>query len=175
MTFENPKLLLLLWVIPTLLILWTWLQLKSKNKLSHIIPTSQWKNIIPGLSYKRRFWIIISYLVCISCLIIAASQPRYGYKVVEKSRKGLNILIALDTSKSMLAKDLIPNRFTIAKQEIMGLVHLLKGDQIGLILFAGKSFIQCPLTLDYSALSLFLRNSNVGSIPSPGSDLAQAI
>lgn len=175
MIFVHPYLLLLLIFVLLFFIIWTFLQYRSKKRLARIIPTSQWHSVIPGLSYKRRSASVVCFCLALCCIIFAMGQPKYGYKIVEQSRKGINILIALDTSISMQAKDIFPNRFHTAKKEIKGLINLLKEDHIGLLLFAGKSFIQCPLTSDYNAFSMFLDNSTIGSINSPGSDLAQSI
>eukprot|EP01047_Picozoa_sp_COSAG01_P000412 COSAG01_NODE_7_length_54400_cov_1218.054935_36_plen_339_part_00 len=175
MSFENPGFLNLLYFIPLLGLLWFYLQNKNATLLETLIPKSRWPQLIPGLSFTRRRNIYLLHLLTFTFIIIAAAGPQYGYKTIEKSRKGANLLIALDTSKSMLARDVLPSRFSLAKQEIKGLISQLQGDQIGLLLFAGESFVQCPLTLDYSALHLFLESSQVGSIPKTGSNLAKAI
>ncbi|MEK9657669.1 MAG: VWA domain-containing protein [bacterium] len=175
MTFAKPNLLWMLLIIPVITGIFILLQINARKKLIRIIPRRHWPTIIPGLCYKQRAWIYTLYLLSFIFLILACAQPQYGFKIIKTARKGINIFIALDTSTSMLAKDVLPNRFTLAKQEIIGLINNLKGDQIGLILFSGDSFIQCPLTLDYNSIMMFLENSQIGSIPKPGSNLAQAI
>ncbi len=102
-------------------------------------------------------------------------RPQFGVKFEKVSRKNQDILIALDTSKSMLAQDIKPSRFFHAKQEIRTLLERLKGDQVGLIGFAGEAYVECPLTLDYLSLAMSLSEIEVGSIPIPGTDIATAI
>ena len=102
-------------------------------------------------------------------------RPQYGvvFKTVE--RRGHDIYIAIDTSKSMLAQDTQPSRLEHAKREVLGLIDELKGDRIGLIAFAGDAFIQCPLTTDYAALKMYLDFLDAGVVPTPGTDIATAI
>ena len=175
MIFSKAHILYLLLFLPIFIFSWLLLDIKSKRKLESIIPKHHWPRLIPGLSFTRRRLKFFFFILAIIFIIISCAQPRFGYKKVEKIRRGNHIMIALDTSKSMLAKDITPNRFQRAKQEIKGLLQTVKGDQVGLLLFAGESFIQCPLTNDYAALSLFLDHSHVNSIPKPGSNLAKAI
>jgi len=149
---------------------------KRRNvRLKQFIHPRMWRRIIPSLSYTRRFWKRLLLLLSIICLILAALRPQYGVIFKQIERKGHNIYIALDVSKSMLAQDVQPFRLAHAKREILGLVEELKGDRIGLIIFAGESFIQCPLTFDYNALKMLLTYVDEYSVPTPGSDIATAI
>lgn len=107
--------------------------------------------------------------------VIGLSRPQMGAKLVENERKGAEIIIALDVSNSMLAQDYSPNRLERAKLAISRLVDKLRGDRIGLIIFAGKSFVQLPITSDYVSAKIFLNSINTGSIPDQGTDLAEAI
>jgi Ca-activated chloride channel family protein len=106
---------------------------------------------------------------------VALSGPRWGFHWEEIHREGIDILIALDTSRSMLTQDVKPNRIDRAKLAILDLVKELQGDRVGLIAFAGTAFVQCPLTLDYAAFSESLRAANVGIIPKGGTALAEAV
>ena len=95
-------------------------------------------------------------IFAITFLVLALSNPRWGYHWEDLEQKGVDIIIALDVSNSMLAQDIKPNRLERAKYKITDLLNMLEGDRIGLVAFAGTSYLQCPLTLDYSAARIFL-------------------
>ncbi len=107
-------------------------------------------------------------------LVVSLAGPRFGTKVRDVERKGVDLLIALDVSASMLAEDVAPNRLERAKNETKKLLDELSGDRVGLILFAGDAFIQCPLTTDYNAVRLFLDVAEPALIPTPGTDFEVA-
>lgn len=106
---------------------------------------------------------------------LALSRPQWGAKLEKVTRKGLDIIVAVDTSLSMAAEDFSPNRLEKAKHEIASLIDILKGDRIGILTFAGTSFMQCPLTMDYDAAKMYLDLINFNSIPVPGTAIAKAI
>ena len=107
--------------------------------------------------------------------ILSLARPQWGMRQETVQRQGVDVLVALDTSYSMNAEDVAPSRLEKAKSEIRGLIGRLKGDRIGLIAFAGTAIVQCPLTLDYGAASLFLDIADTETIPEPGTSLAAAI
>src|SRR5215467_13283311 len=111
----------------------------------------------------------------IACLAIALGRPLVGFRWEETRRKGLDLLFAVDTSKSMLAHDVKPDRLTRAKMAVEDLLAHLDGDRIGLIAFAGNAFLQCPLTLDYDAFRQSLDAVDARIIPRGGTDIASAI
>ncbi len=121
---------------------------------------------------KRRiyllFWIVALFLA-------ALARPQWGMIETPVVRKGRDIVVVLDTSKSMGAEDVSPNRMAKAKREIDQLMMRFKGDRIGLVGFAGDAHISCPLTIDYAAARLFLSDIGIGSIPLPGTNVARAI
>jgi len=102
-------------------------------------------------------------------------RPQWGFQWKEVKRKGLDILVAVDTSKSMLAEDVKPNRLERSKLALKDLVKKLRGDRIGLIAFSGRAFLQCPLTVDYSGFILSLNDISVGTIPRGGTSISHAI
>ena len=108
-------------------------------------------------------------------LLFSLARPQLGTKLTLMKREGVDIVIAMDVSLSMLAEDIKPNRLEKAKQEINGLISRMKGDRVGLVAFAGVSFIQCPLTLDYSAAKMFLDIIDINLIPQPGTAIGDAI
>lgn len=114
-------------------------------------------------------------IVGILFLIFTLIEPKWGYHWEEIEKKGIDIAIAVDTSRSMLADDVKPNRLEVAKREVEDLLHVLEGDRVGLVVFAGTAFTYCPLTSDYGAFRLFLDDINTNIIPQGGTALAEAI
>jgi Ca-activated chloride channel homolog len=121
---------------------------------------------------RRRTALRVAALVL---LVVALAGPKWGFHWQEVHREGIDLIVALDTSRSMLATDVKPNRLERAKFAIMDLLPLLQGDRIGLVAFAGTAFLECPLTLDYGAFESSLRAVNVGIIPRGGTAIARAI
>lgn len=129
------------------------------------------RNIAPGRRLlKKGLW-----LLAIFCCFLALARPQYGFTWVEVKRKGIDILFALDTSRSMLTEDIRPNRLERAKLAIIDFVGQLEGDRVGLLPFAGSAFLLCPLTIDYSAFETSLAAIDTAIIPRGGTDLAAAI
>jgi Ca-activated chloride channel family protein len=110
-----------------------------------------------------------------ACLLLALVGPQWGFHWEDVKRRGVDLIIALDVSKSMLAQDVKPNRLERAKLAIQELIPLLKGDRIGLVVFAGTGFLQCPLTVDYGAFGLILADVSTDAIPRGGTSISQAI
>ncbi len=107
--------------------------------------------------------------------ILALISPRWGYEWVEVETKGTNIIIALDVSRSMLATDIQPDRLTRAKFELSKLIDMLRGDRLGLIVFAGDAFLQAPLTNDYSMVKDWLSSIDTNSMSSQGTSIKSAL
>lgn len=128
-----------------------------------------------SISKRRRRWKAAFRVAGILMITIALIGPRFGTQIKEVQREGIDLVIALDVSASMMAEDIAPNRLERAKNEIKNLVEELKGDRIALVTFAGDAFIQCPLTTDYSALQLFLDVADPSLIPTPGTDFGTAL
>jgi Ca-activated chloride channel family protein len=175
MRFANPYFLPLL-IIPILLVLFFirafW---KSTRDLKNFAaPESLPKIINPALT-KLRYQKWIFRLCGLFFLILAMSGPEWGYQWQQSNSKGLEIIMALDTSKSMLAADIEPNRFERAKLALKDFIGRIPGNRIGLIAFAGDSFLQCPLTMDYGAFNLTLDSLNIQSIPRGGTAIHTAI
>ena len=108
-------------------------------------------------------------------LIGALIRPQIGTRLEEVKREGKDVIVAIDVSKSMLAEDISPSRLEKAKHEVSKLIEKLRGDRIGIIVFAGEAFVQCPLTLDYGAAKLILSAVNPDLIPIPGTNISQAL
>lgn len=123
---------------------------------------------------RQRLKVILLILGLLFCFF-ALMRPQWGYKWQEIKRKGLDIIIAVDTSKSMLANDIKPSRLERAKLAIGDFAQNLKGDRAGLIAFAGSAFLECPLTVDYGGFLLSLENIDVNTIPKGGTSISSAI
>ncbi|MEW5820794.1 MAG: VWA domain-containing protein [Cyanobacteriota bacterium] len=175
MKFENPYILFLLWTTPLLILFFIYTFKRRKALLEEFCNIDVCKKIIEGFSQTRRIIKCTLITIAIILLLFALAGPQWGYVWEEIRREGVDIYIALDVSDSMLAKDMSPNRLERAKREIKDFMNILKGDRIGLVIFSGSSFIQCPLTLDYSTIQMFIDNISPDSIPVKGTSIGGAI
>lgn len=114
-------------------------------------------------------------VIAVAALFAALARPQAGFRWEETRRRGIDIMLALDTSRSMLARDVAPDRLGRAKLSILDLLEKLEGDRVGLIPFAGEAYLMCPLTLDYDAFRQSLATADTEIVPAQGSDLANAI
>ncbi len=133
------------------------------------------EQLVQNVSNGRRQVKRVLLLMAVAALFVALARPQVGFEWKEVKRKGIDILMAVDTSKSMLATDVKPNRLERSKLGIMDFVSKLEGDRVGLIPFAGTAFLMCPLTLDYNAFRQSLEALDTQIIPRGGTDLASAI
>jgi len=113
--------------------------------------------------------------IALTCLIFALADPQTGSRIEKVKRKGIDLMICLDVSNSMMAQDIKPNRLERAKQAIVRLIDNLEGDRIGIIVFAGKAYTQLPITTDYAAAKMFTSTINTGIVPTQGTAIAEAI
>ncbi|MGD9186998.1 MAG: VWA domain-containing protein [Desulfobacteraceae bacterium] len=175
MNFTRPEMLFFVWVIPALALVY-WYGGRRREKILKAFALRQsLARIIPQGLDRRRRW--RAWLVLGACALLATALagPRYGFRWQEIERKGVDIVIALDCSRSMLASDIQPTRLDRAKREIYDLLTMLQGDRVGLVAFSGTAFLQCPLTIDYTAFYLFLDVLTPDYLPLGGSDLAAAV
>ncbi|OQX24951.1 MAG: hypothetical protein BWK80_18190 [Desulfobacteraceae bacterium IS3] len=175
MNFARIEMLFLIWAVPLLLLVFVYGMKRRKKILSHFVSSQGLKSIVPAASSARRKIKAGLMLSVLFFLALALSSPRYGYNWVEIERRGVDIILALDCSKSMLASDIKPSRLDRAKREVYDLLAMLKGDRVGLVAFAGTAFLQCPLTLDYEAFNLFLNVLSPDFLPIGGTDITEAI
>lgn len=175
MKFGAFNYIYLLWLLLALMVFYIYVFRKHSKLLSKWGDLSLVNRLITGVSSVKKKLKIVLLLGIILFIIFTLMQPQWGYHWQEMKRKGIDIVIALDTSKSMLADDAKPNRLEMAKREIKDLLNILPGDRAGLVTFAGTSFVQCPLTLDYGTFKLFLDYVNTNSIPQRGTNIGDAI
>jgi Ca-activated chloride channel family protein len=131
--------------------------------------------LMPMASFTKLRLKFILFSFSIAFIIIGLANPQIGSKMEEVKREGVDLMIAIDLSNSMLAEDLQPNRLMRAKQSISRLIDRLDGDRIGLVVFAGDAYVQLPITTDYSAAKLFLSTINTDIIPTQGTAIGKAI
>lgn len=127
------------------------------------------------VNWSGRRWKLFFWFVAVIFLIIALARPRWGSQVEYVEQQGVEIMVALDISQSMLAEDLKPNRLARAKLEISELMDRLEGNELGLVLFSGAAFVQFPLTSDFGTARMFLDSAHPGMISRPGTAIAEAI
>lgn len=175
MRFGNPEFFLFLLIVPIILLLFYLSAKRRKKVFSEFSSPELQKKLITNLSLVSRTLKNILMVAIVILLIIAAARPQWGKKLQILEEKGLDIVVAIDVSTSMLAEDLAPNRIQRAKNSFATFLDMLTGDRVGLIIFAGDAFVQCPITSDYSALKMFASIVDVGLVPEDGTDIAKAI
>ncbi len=180
MRFYEPIYLLGLLLIPALGIFYWWAIARKKKVLARFGDIPLIMRAASGISFSRQVSKAVMLLAAVLFLSLALAKPQLGTHMEMMKREGIDIMIAVDVSKSMEALDVRPgpiSRLTKAKQEIGSLIdpERLLGDRVGLVAFAGEAFIQCPLTLDYGAAKMFLDAIDPELIPVPGTAIGYAI
>jgi Ca-activated chloride channel homolog len=173
--FFSPGWLYILGIIPVLVLIYWFSRRRHRKAISAFGDKILMDRLMDGYSTFRpgfRFFLII---IAIAALALALARPQFGTRLTEVKRKGVEIMIALDVSNSMLATDIQPNRLERAKQAISGLVDQLHNDRIGLIVFAGTAYTQVPITTDYVSVRMFLDVIRPDMIPSQGTAIGSAI
>ena len=176
MRFEHSQLLWLLLVLPPALALFFWWSERARQKLlAQFIESRLLASLTVGLSPTRRKIRFALAISAVALLIVAIARPQYGYDKEEVQQNGLDIVVAVDTSKSMLATDIAPNRLERAKLAALELMQKAGADRMGLVAFAGDAFLECPLTIDNTAFQQSVQALDVNSIPQGGTALAAVI
>ncbi len=176
MNFAHGQILWLLLFLPPALVVFFWWAWRERQRLmTQFIQARLLPGLVSGLSPTRqkvRFALLIAAVVL---TIIALARPQWGFSWEESKQKGLDVVVAIDTSKSMLAEDIAPNRLQRAKLAALDLMQQAKSDRLGLVAFAGGAFLQCPLTIDDNAFRQSVESLDVNIIPQGGTALAEAI
>jgi Ca-activated chloride channel family protein len=175
MKFANPYYNYLFIVLAFIAILYYWAYKKKMSLLADFADKNLLKRIAGSFSQKKENKIKIVLLSALCLMILALMRPQWGFVWQDVARSGSDIFVAVDVSKSMLTKDVLPSRLARAKLAIEDLAGQLQGDRIGLIAFAGSAFVQCPLTIDYNGFLLANSELQAGIIPKPGTNIANAI
>ena len=173
--FENPIYLYLLLLIPLLAIVRFMGIRQRRKKLRRFGAPALLRQLMPDVSRFRpevKFWLLLAAL---ALLIIMLARPQLGTKISHEKRNGIETIIALDISNSMLAQDVAPSRLDKSKMLVENMVDHFSNDKIGLIFFAGDAFVQLPITSDYVSAKMFMQNIDPSLIATQGTDIAQAI
>ncbi len=173
--FENIQFLYALGAIPVCILLFMLTSAWKKRMIKRMGETNLVVQLMPEVSGVKARLKFTLFTVALFLLILTMLNPQAGSRLEEVKRRGARIIIALDVSNSMKATDLYPNRLERAKQAISKLIDRLQGDELGLIVFAGKAYVQLPVTTDYAAAKLFLDNIDTDIVPTQGTSIASAI
>ncbi|MCX5713643.1 MAG: VWA domain-containing protein [Candidatus Omnitrophica bacterium] len=176
MRFVHPEyIFIVISIIGFLAAFYFWVLKIRRRDLEKFAQKELLVEILSSLSLKKkRLKVAMLFAVIVLCFF-SLLRPQWGFRWEEVKRKGLDILIALDTSKSMLAEDVKPNRLQRSKLAIRDLLKDIKGDRLGLVAFAGSAFLQCPLTIDYNGFLLSLNSLDTDTIPRGGTSISSAI
>ncbi len=173
--FEDPIYLWLLFIIPVLAVVRFIVWRQRRAKLRKFGDPALLKALMPDVSKYRptvKFWLLQAALAIIVLMI---ARPQMGSKISNEKRNGIETIIALDISNSMLAEDVVPSRLEKSKMLIENLVDKFTNDKVGLVVFAGDAFVQLPITSDYVSAKMFLQNIDPSLIASQGTDIGRAI
>lgn len=173
--FEHPEWLYALLVIPLMIALYVIVRVRQKKRFRQFASQEMFESLSPKSSARRSGFKFAFLLVAIAFLILALANLQSGSKMEEVKREGIDLFIAVDVSNSMNAQDIVPSRLDRSKQSINKLISELRGDRLGIIVFADKAFVQLPVTTDYAAAKMFLSTVNTNSVASQGTAIAEAI
>ncbi|MDB4901797.1 MAG: hypothetical protein JWQ63_1078 [Mucilaginibacter sp.] len=161
--------------IPVFILLFARLSFWKKKAMASLGDKKVVTMMIPEVSFSRPWLKFILFILAFTFLIVGIADPQIGSKMEEEKRKGVDLMILLDVSNSMLSQDMAPNRLENAKRAIAQLIDNLHNDRIGIIVFAGEAYVQLPVTTDYSAAKLFLTTINTNMVPTQGTAIGSAI
>ncbi len=173
--FGSPGALYALLLVPVLAV-FLWVAVGSRRRaLERFADLDLVSRLTRTVNYRARAWKRTLVVLALGLSVFALARPQFGTRVETVRREGMDIVVALDLSESMLAEDIAPNRLERSKLEIQRLIARLDGDRIGLVAFAGQAFVQSPLTSDYGAARLFLNAMDTDLIPVQGTDVGAAL
>lgn len=175
MTFADGWVLHFLWILPIAGFVLIGQNRRRQRAMEHFAEPTLLARLTLSDHKGKRFVKGILFFCALGAMVLALSGPRWGNRYQEVSRKGVDIMVLVDVSRSMMVEDVTPNRLERARREIVDFLKVVEGDRVGLTAFAGAAFVQCPLTLDYAALEMFLNALQPGLIPVPGTDMGAAI
>jgi Ca-activated chloride channel family protein len=175
MSFGAPAWLWGLLLIPLLIALFVQAERRGRRRLQEFVSARLLPQLAGTVNRPRRITRFALQLLGFSLVLVSLAQPRWGYIFQDVKRKGLDLLIAVDTSRSMLSNDVQPNRLDRVKLAVQDLLNELQGDRVGLIAFAGRAFLQAPLTIDYDAVVEAINDLDTKTIPEGGTNISSAI
>jgi Ca-activated chloride channel homolog len=175
MQFATPEAFYGLLVLPVIVVFLAWSGSRRGRAAERLAEPTLLERLSLGVSRRRDRWKALLLLVGIFFLVLAIARPQWGQGTDEVVARGVDVFLVLDTSFSMDATDVAPSRMERARYIASALIERLQGNRIGLIVFSGSAFVQCPLTLDYGAAKIFLDTVGTGVVPEPGTDILQAL
>ncbi|MCI0624657.1 MAG: VWA domain-containing protein [Acidobacteria bacterium] len=175
MHIADPQYLHLLWLMPLLVLFYWWSFRQKRKALLRFADSSLVAQLVRGVGQTKQKVKVVVFLLFFLFVLLALLRPQWGTKLETVRRTGVDVVIALDTSLSMETQDVVPGRLEKAKHEIRALIDVLQGDRVGLVVFAGTSLVNCPLTIDQNAVKLFLDVVDTQVIPRPGTNIGEAI
>jgi len=161
--------------VALLVLFYRWSDRQSARILSRFAKTPVLGHLVESVDQSRHRLQAGLYIAAVVLVLVALAGPRFGERTVELSAEGVDVVVLLDTSRSMRAEDIAPSRFERAKLEVSRLLERVQGHRAALVVFAGRAHVQCPLTMDYGAFAMFLSSVQVGSVELGGTALASAI
>ncbi|MCX6238910.1 MAG: VWA domain-containing protein [Bacteroidia bacterium] len=173
--FAHPEYFYFLLVIPVFTVFFILARINRHRSLRLFGDHALISQLMPSVSTARPIIKFILWMFALGFIITALAQPQFGSKLLISKRKGVELIIALDVSNSMMAEDIKPNRLERAKRAIAKLTERLRDDKLGLIVFAGQAFVQLPITTDYVSAKLFLDAINTSIVPVQGTAIGAAI
>jgi len=173
--FAHPEFLFLLLLIPVLIGIFIYTSIQKKRNITKFGNPALLAELMPNVSKIRPQVKFYLQLTAIFLLIIVIAQPQFGLKEEKEKRKGIEVMIALDVSNSMLAQDVLPSRLENAKQVLSQLIDDMNNDKIGLVVFAGDAYTQLPITVDYVSAKMFLSSISPQMVPRQGTAIGSAI
>ncbi|MGO4919452.1 VWA domain-containing protein [Maribacter spongiicola] len=165
----------LLIIIPVIVVLFLLLLVWKKRTQKKFADSELLKRLTPNRSYNKGTIKLVVFILALALLIIGLVNPKIGTKLETVKREGVDIVFAVDVSKSMLAEDIAPNRIEKAKRLVSEIINQLASDRIGIIAYAGQAYPQLPITTDYGAAKMFLQGMNTDMLTSQGTAIDQAI
>jgi Ca-activated chloride channel family protein len=163
------------WIVAALVVFLWWAFARKRALLARFAQIEMLRRMMAHVSLRAQHVKAILVVLALVALVLALMQPQWGYTWEDIERRGIDVIVAVDVSRSMLANDIRPSRLDRAKRSILDLLNLMQGDRIGLIAFAGSAFVQCPLTLDYGACKMFVDELEPELIPRGGTRIGDAI
>jgi len=173
--FEHPNYLYLLFLLPALLALFLYAVYIKKRNLKRFGDRKVTRILMPDASLKKQYVKFGLLFAALALFILVVAGPQFGSKVETVKKQGIEVIICLDVSNSMLSTDVSPNRLDKSKQILSRLIDNLNNDKIGLIVFAGEAYVQLPITADYVSAKMFLRSINPAMVPVQGTAIGAAI
>ena len=175
MRFENPFMFNLLWLVFLAGIFLFYAFQRRQKRLEIFVQSKLLPDVVKNSDSSKLVLKNILIIAVMIFAVIALARPQWGFEWREVKRQGVDIIVAIDTSKSMLATDVKPNRLERTKLAIHDLVRKLKGDRIGLVAFSGSAFMVCPLTVDYNGFLLSLKELDTNTVSRGGTNIGEAI